>query len=445
MGKRISRRDFVGDVAQAGLAFSIVPRHVLGGRGFTAPSDKLNIAAIGCGGKGRSDIEGVNSENIYALCDVDWHSAEDAFLHYPKAKKFKDFREMLDKEGKNIDAVTVSTPDHVHALAAMTAIKLNKPVFCQKPLARTLTEVRLLAAESSRRRLPTQMGNQGHANEGTRQMREWVEAGVIGPVREVHYWTNRPIWAQGIDRPTQAYNIPPTLDWNLWLGPSPERPYSPDYAPFSWRGWWDFGTGALGDMACHGMDAAFWGLGLRYPTRIEAETTERHNETAPKSSRVTYWFPARDSRPEVKVVWRDGGLWPPRPAGLEEVLPWPVEDIGGQLWVGDSGAILAGMYGEDPRLVDPAKDKELKANPPAQKYPRSPGSYAEWINAIKGGPAANSSFSGHAGPLTEMVLLGVLAVRSGQGIDINPSTGEILGGSIPSEWIRPSYRSGWSL
>jgi predicted dehydrogenase len=327
----------------------------------------------------------------------------------------------------------------------MTAIKLNKPVFCQKPLARTLTEVRLLAAESSRRRLPTQMGNQGHANEGTRQMREWVEAGVIGPVREVHYWTNRPIWAQGIDRPTQAYNIPPTLDWNLWLGPSPERPYSPDYAPFSWRGWWDFGTGALGDMACHGMDAAFWGLGLRYPTRIEAETTERHNETAPKSSRVTYWFPARDSRPEVKVVWRDGGLWPPRPAGLEEVLPWPVEDIGGQLWVGDSGAILAGMYGEDPRLVDPAKDKELKANPPAQKYPRSPGSYAEWINAIKGGPAANSSFSGHAGPLTEMVLLGVLAVRSGQGIDINPSTGEILGGSIPSEWIRPSYRSGWSL
>ncbi len=445
MPKKISRRDFVADAARVGAVFSIVPRHVLGGRGFIAPSDKLNIAAIGVGGKGRSDIEGVNSENIYALCDVDWHSAEDAFIHYPKAKRFKDYREMLDKEAKNIDAVMVSTPDHVHAVAAMMAIKLNKPTFCQKPLARTLAEVRLLAAESSRRRLPTQMGNQGHTFEGTRQIREWVEAGVIGPVREVHYWTNRPIWAQGIDRPVEAYNVPPTLDWNLWLGPAPERPYAPTYCPFSWRGWWDFGTGALGDMACHGMDAAFWGLGLRYPTRIEAETTELHPESGPKSSRVTYFFPAREGRPEVKVVWRDGGLWPVRPSALEESVPWPPEDIGGQLWIGDSGAILAGMYAENPRLVDPVKDKELKANPPAQKYPRSPGLYLEWINAIKGGPAPNSNFAGHSGPLTEMVLLGVLAVRSGRTIDVNPTTGELIGNPVPTEWLRPAYRSGWSL
>jgi predicted dehydrogenase len=444
-GKRMSRRNFVNDVAQAGLAFTIVPRHVLGGRGFVAPSDKLNIASIGCGGKGWSDIQGVSAENIYALCDVDWHSAQDAFTAYPQAKKFRDFREMLDREGKNIDAVTVSTPDHVHAAATMAALRMDKPVFCQKPLARTLGEVRAVAAEAGRRRLPTQMGNQGHTFEGMRQIREWVEAGVIGTVREVNYWTNRPIWPQGIDRPLEAFNTPPWIDWNLWLGPAPERPYAPNYAPFNWRGWWDFGTGALGDMACHGMDAAFWGLDLRYPTKIEAETTEHHEESPPKSSRVTYWFPERNGRPEVKVIWRDGGLWPPRPAALESAVSWPPEDIGGQMWIGDSGALLAGMYGENPRLVDPVKDKELKASPPAQVYPRSPGVYAEWINAIKGGPMPNSNFAGYSGPLTEMVLLGCLAVRTGTTLTVNPSTGEITSPTIPAEWMRPHYRDGWSL
>jgi predicted dehydrogenase len=444
-GKRISRRNFVNDVAKAGLAFTIVPRHVLGGRGFVAPSDKLNIASIGCGGKGWSDIQGVSAENIYALCDVDWHSAQDAFSAYPGAKRYRDFREMLDREGKNIDAVTVSTPDHVHAAATMAALRMDKPVFCQKPLARTLGEVRAVAAEAGRRRLPTQMGNQGHTNEGTRQIREWVEAGVIGTVREVNYWTNRPIWPQGIDRPLEAFNTPPWIDWNLWLGPAPERPYAPSYAPFNWRGWWDFGTGALGDMACHGMDAAFWGLDLRYPTKIEAETTEKHEESPPRSSRVTYWFPERNGRPEVKVVWRDGGLWPPRPLGLESAVSWPPEDIGGQLWIGDSGALLAGMYGENPRLVDPARDKELKANPPAQVYPRSPGVYAEWLNAIKGGPMPNSNFAGYSGALTEMVLLGCLAVRAGTTLTVNPSTGEITSPAIPVEWMRPKYRDGWSL
>lgn len=444
-GKRISRRNFVSDVAQAGLAFTIVPRHVLGGRGFVAPSDKISIAAIGCGGKGWSDIQGVSAEKIYALCDVDWHSAQDAFNAYPGAKRYRDFREMLDREGKNIDAVTVSTPDHVHAAATMAALRMDKPVFCQKPLARTLGEVRAVAAEAGRRRLPTQMGNQGHTNEGTRQIREWVEAGVIGPVREVNYWTNRPIWPQGIDRPLEAFNTPSWIDWNLWLGPAPVRPYAPSYAPFNWRGWWDFGTGALGDMACHGMDAAYWGLDLRYPTKIEAETTELHEESPPKSSRVTYWFPERNGRPEVKVVWRDGGLWPPRPLALEAAVSWPPEDIGGQLWIGDSGAILAGMYGEEPRLVDPVKDKELKASPPAQVYPRSPGVYEEWINAIKGGPMPNSNFAGYSGGLTEVVLLGCLAVRLGTTLTVNPSTGEITSPTIPGDWMRPKYREGWTL
>jgi len=440
-----SRRDFVSTMAAGATVFHIVPRHVLG-RGFRAPSDTLNVACIGVGGMGRNDVHGMEGENLVALCDVDWVSAEDAFRSYPKARRYRDYREMLDREAKHIDAVTVSTPDHNHAAATLLALRAGKHVYCQKPLARTLGEVRAVRAESARRpKQCTQMGNQGHTFDGTRLLREYVEAGVIGAVREVHYWTNRPIWPQGIDRPTALHNPPLTLDWNLWLGPAPDRPYNPAYAPFSWRGWWDFGTGALGDMACHGMDAAFWALDLKYPTRIVPETTKRFDETAPKSSRIEYSFPANASRGPIKVVWRDGGLWPPRPAGLPETLDWPPEEIGGQMWLGDSGAILAGMYGEDPRLLDPAKDAELKASPPAQKYERSPGVYAEWIRAMKGGAPNLSTFHGHAGPLTEMVLLGCLAVRAGQPLDVDPATGQVSGAAIPDEWLRPTYRKGWSL
>lgn len=446
MSKRdVSRREFVAGTAGALGAFHIVPRHVLG-RGYRAPSDTINIACIGVGGMGRNDVRGVEGENLVAFADVDWQAAEDAFRSYPKARRYRDYREMLEKEAKNIDAVTVSTPDHSHAPAAMLALKAGKHVYCQKPLARTLGEVKALMAEAARRpKQTTQMGNQGHTGDGMRIMREWVEAGVIGTVREVHYWTNRPIWPQGIDRPTQAHNVPPALDWNLWLGPAPERPYNPAYAPFNWRGWWDFGTGALGDMACHGMDAAFWALDLRYPTRVEPETTKLYEETAPKSSRVTYSFPARGDRGPVTVYWRDGGLWPPRPAGLPDTLSWPPEEIGGQMWVGSSGAILAGMYGDNPRLLDPARDTELKANPPAVKYERSPGVYAEWIRAMKGGAPNLSTFPGHAGPLTEMVLFGCLAVRAGRPLSVDPATGTVTDVPLAEEWLRPSYRKGWSL
>jgi predicted dehydrogenase len=377
---------------------------------------------------------------------VDWTAAEDAFRSYPKARRYKDYREMLDRELKNIDAVTVSTPDHSHAAAAMLALRAGKHVYCQKPLARTMGEVRALMREAAARpKQLTQMGNQGHTNEGTRQIREWVEAGVIGAVREVHYWTNRPIWPQGIDRPTQLHTPPSTLDWNLWLGPAADRPYNPAYAPFNWRGWWDFGTGALGDMACHGMDAAFWALDLGYPTRVEPETSKLHDESAPKFSRVTYDFPARGSRPAVRVIWRDGGLWPPKPAGLPDNMEWPPEEIGGQMWVGDSGALLAGMYGDAPRLLDSTRDAELKANPPAVKYERSPGVYAEWIRAMKGGAPNLSTFAGHAGPLTEMVLLGCLAVRMGQPLVIDTTNGKVTNATVPPEWLTPSYRKGWTL
>ncbi len=445
--KDISRRVFVGDLTAAGLAFSIVPRHVLGGRGFLAPSDRLNVACIGVGGKGESDVKGVSEAGatIFALCDVDLQSAESSLRRFPQAKRYRDFREMLDKEARNIDAVSVTTPDHVHAAATMMALRMGKPVFCQKPLARTLHEVRTVMDQARRSKLPTQMGNQGHTGEGTRQIREAYEAGMIGKIREVHYWTNRPIWPQALDRPTEAHNVPPYLDWNLWLGPAPERPYNPAYAPFRWRGWWDYGTGALGDIACHAMDAAFWTFDLRFPSRIEPETTQLYPETAPKSSRVTYHFPARGDRPEVKVVWRDGGLWPARPVGLPDQMDWPYGDVGGQLWIGEEASLMADCYGDGAWWLAKSGARALADSPPPQKYPRSPGVYREWISAIKGGSAPGSTFDGHAGPLTQMVLLGCIAVRLGKDVEVDPETGAITTPGVPEEYIKPTFRKGWSL
>ena len=441
--KRISRRHFVSNVA-AGAALTIVPRHVLG-RGFTAPSDKLNIACIGCGGKGRSDIDGVATENIYALCDVDWNMALDAFQHFPQAKRFRDYREMLDKEGTTIDAVTVSTPDHSHTAAGLAAMKLGKHAFVQKPLARTLGEVRALAQAARQYKVATQMGNQGHTHEGTRLIREWVDAGAIGTVQELHFWTNRPWWPQGLDRPLEEYHVPQTLDWNLWLGPAAERPYHPGYAPFKWRGWWDFGTGSLGDMACHIMDAAFWSLDLGYPTRVEPESTPLFAETAPAMSRITYSFPAKGNRAPVKAVWQDGGIYPPRPPELADDAAWPPDTGGGQLWIGSAGKLVAGTYGDDPQLLDKAKMAEITAHPVPKKYPRSEGVYAEWIAAAKGGPPAGSSFDRYAGPFTEMVLLGCLAVRVGKALDIDPATGAVKNVTVPPAYIQPTYRAGWSM
>ena len=442
--KRIPRRRFVGDVA-AGAAFTIVPRRVLG-RGYRAPSDTLSVACIGVGGMGRNDVRGMSGETIYALCDVDWRSAEDAFTTHPQARRYKDFREMLAKDGANIDVVTVSTPDHTHTAAVMAALRTGKHVYCQKPLARTLGEVRTLMAESVRRpKQATQMGNQGHAGEGTRQIREWVEAGAIGTVREVHFWTDRPIWPQAIERPTEVHNVPTTLDWDLWLGPAAARPYHPAYAPFRWRGWWDFGTGALGDIACHAMDAAFWVLGFKFPSRIEVESTPLFNETAPRSSRIVYHFPARGQRAAVTCVWRDGTLRPPCPPEVDDLAAWPPWDDGGQLWIGDDGKLVADMYGRNPRLLDAKKDAELKASPPPVKYPRVENVYAEWIAACKAGTQAGSSFAGHAGPLTEMVLLGNLAVHAGRNLELDPETGAVKNATIPADWIQPQYRDGWSL
>jgi len=444
MSDSISRRDAVRDLATAAAAFTIVPRHVLG-RGYRAPSDTLNVACIGVGGMGYNDVKGMSIENIVVLCDVDDRSAERAYREWPSAKRYKDFREMLEKE-RGIDAVTVTTPDHVHAAAAMMALRAGKHVYCQKPLARTVGEVRALKAEAARRpKQATQMGNQGHAAEGVRQLREWIEAGAIGTVQRVECWTNRPIWPQGINRPTEMHNVPPTLAWNLWLGPAAERPYHPGYAPFSWRGWWDFGTGAMGDMACHIMDGAFWVLGLKYPSKVIPESTMLYAETAPKSSRIRYEFPSRNGRPAVTVTWRDGGIYPPRPEEYGTERAWPPDIEGGSLWVGDKGTLVAGTYGGDPQLCDAKKHAELKANPPAVKYPRTEGVYKEWIAAIKNGGQPGSNFAGHAGPLTEMIVLGNLAVRAGRTVELDPESGAIQTPGIPNEWMNPVYRTGWSV
>ena len=445
---RITRRAFVGDLAVVGLAVTIVPRHVLG-RGFVAPSDTLNVAVVGVGGRGRDNLLGVAREgqNIYALCDVDLRAAERAFNEFPKAKRYRDYREMLATDGRNIDAVVVSTPDHTHAVVAAAALKAGKHVYCEKPLTRTITETRALMDLARRNpKLATQMGNQGHAGEGTRALRELYESGAIGTVKEIHYWTNRPIWPQAIERPIEAFNPPPTLDWNLWLGPAPERPYAPAYAPLRWRGGWDFGTGALGDIACHAYDAAFWALDLGFPSRIEAETTRLYPETAPRASRITYDFPAKGARGPVRIVWRDGELMAPRPPELPPEVAYPsYADVGHQMWYGSEAALIADPYGERPIILDAARQAQVAANPPAKKYPRVPNVYAEWIAAAKQGRQPGSSFAEYSGPLTQMVLLGNLAVRMGRAIDLDPATGVVTNTVVPPELLGNAYRKGWTL
>jgi predicted dehydrogenase len=438
-----SRRKFIKSAAAVGAAFHIVPRHVLG-RGFTAPSDMLRLGAIGIGGKGDSDVKGLADAgvSVAALCDVDWKSGRRSFGRFPDAKRYKDYRQMFAEMGDEIDIVNVSTPDHSHTAATLMAMRAGKGVYTQKPLTRTLGEVRTVMAEARRTGVATQMGNQGHAGDGTRIIREWYEAGAIGEIREIHYWSNRPIWPQGLDRPTDAHNPLPTFDWDLWLGPAPERPYNPAYAPFRWRGWWDYGTGALGDIACHAMDAAFWTFDLRNPTKITPESSKVYPESAPKQSRIEYEFPERNGRPAVKVVWRDGSLWPPKPPELGDLEDWPIGAVGGQMWVGTDGAMIADAYGDETRILNTKRHQEFTENPPEEKYERSPGVYEELVNAVKGeGPQPMSNFPGHSGPLTEMVLLGCIAVRAGKIIELK--NGELTT-EVPTEWVNPTYRDGWT-
>jgi len=451
--KGITRREFISRSTTAAAGFMIIPRHVLGGNGYSPPSDTLNIGCVGVGGQGFSDVRNVSSENIVALCDVDDTMMAKLLKSdciephpkkmYEKANKYSNFRTMLEKE-KGIDAITITIPDHTHTVVAMMAIKMGKHVYVQKPLTHTIKEARMLAKAAKEADIVSQMGNQGHAGEGGRLINEWIWDGAIGDVREVHTWTNRPIWPQGIDAPKEIPSVPSSLDWNLWLGPAPFRPYHPDYAPFSWRGWWDFGTGAMGDMGAHILDHPFWALKLGHPTSVQASSSKFTKDSYPLAEVLTYEFPARGKMPPVKLTWYDGGIMPPRPAELEDGRMMG-DSGGGGLFVGDKGKLMYSTYGQHPRIIPETKMQEYQR--PEKTIPRSPGIHAEWIEAIKNGKKSTSDFS-YSGTLTEVMLLGNIAVRMRKHktkLEWNGDKMEFTNLSEANQYIHKEYRSGWSL
>jgi predicted dehydrogenase len=436
-----SRRAFLATTSGLGLNFTVVPRHVLGGVGFIAPSERINVGGIGAGGMGGGDIATVAKlgANIVALCDVDDQRAAGSFKAFPKARRYKDFREMLDKEGNQLDAVTVGTPDHIHAVTSMAAIKAGKHVYCQKPLTHTLHECRELTRVAHKAGVATQMGNQGHASEGARLTNEWIQAGIIGTVREVHVWSDRAgrLWKQGIGRPTETPPVPSTLDWNLWLGPIRERPYNPAYAPVSWRGWWDFGTGAMGDMGCHIIDHPVWALNLGPPSVVEARTTldgsflsgdKPNTETYPIAAIIYYAFPARGNLPPVRMTWYAAG----------QRLP-----DNGVLYVGSKGKMYHSSHGGMPELLPRGLHEDAAKVP--KTIARSPGHYEEWVNACKGGPRPVCNFD-YAGPLTEIMLLGVLALKApGRRLEWDSENLKIKNAPELNHFVHTEYRKGWAI
>ena len=420
------------------LSFPLISRrNVLGANG------RLNIAGIGVGGKGASDVANVDQENIVALCDVDEINAAGSFKKFPNAKRYKDFRVMLEKEGKAIDAVTVSTPDHMHAPAAITAMRLGKHVYCQKPLTHTVHEARQMAEVARQHKVATQMGHQGHSNPDTRRLVELIQAGVLGQVSEVHVWTDRPgtWWKQGVERPKEPPKAPDTLDWDLWLGVAPTRPYHPAYVPFAWRGFWDFGTGALGDMACHNMDLPFFSLGLRDPISIDALTSEVNGETAPVWSIITYQFAARGRQSAVKLVWYDGGKKPSPDLAKSKELPG-----NGVLMLGSKDSLFVPSYWGAGGFLSGAKMEDFKGIP--QTLPRlsdfERNHHQEWVNACKGGPKALSNFD-YSGPMTEAVLLGNVAIRTGVKIGWDAKKFQVTNVPEANHYLRTDYRKGWEI
>lgn len=450
--KKISRRKFLNLSAAAASSLMILPRHVLGGKKYVAPSDKLNIAGIGVGGQGGGDLSRMEGENIVALCDVDWDRAARTFKKYPDVPRYRDFRVMLEKR-KDIDAVVVGTPDHVHAVATMAALQLGKHVFCEKPLTHTIYEARLLTKTACEAGVATQMGNQGHAMESIRVLCEWIWDGAIGNVTEVHAWTPHPVWPQGIGRPTETPPVPDILSWDLWLGPAPFRPYHPCYVPQKWRGWWDFGTGGLGDMGCHIFDHIVWSLKLGAPTSIEASYSEfvpdkmtwdkpKNIETYPRASIVTYKFPTREGFPPLNLMWYDGGLMPSRPEEIPENIKMG-DDYGGALYVGDKGMILCGSHGANSLRIWPEKRMQEYQRPP-KTLPRSIGHYQEWIAACKGGEPAASNFD-YAGPLTETVLLGNVSIRTGNKLYWDSKNMRFPNHPEADQYLHRRYREGWRM
>ena len=477
--KTSNRRKFVKNTALAFTGISIIPRHVLG-KGFIPPSDKLNIAVIGGGGKGYSDALNVwnnGASNIAAICDVDWNRAEKAFKEFPKAKKYKDYRKVLD-ELKDIDAITVSTPDHTHAVIAMAAIKSGKHVYVQKPLTHSIYEARMLTEAANKYKVVTQMGNQGASGIGVAQMVKWFDEGKIGKVKKAHVWTNRPVWPQGIPAPTDKPKLPKGLDWDSWIGPAQMVDYHPLYHPFKWRGWWNFGTGALGDMGCHLIDPPFRVLGLGYPTEVESSvgavftkdwTPEYLPESCPPSSRTQLKFQATEKNPtELIMTWSDGGLRPFHPELIPADHPiGSVDSANGVMMIGEKGIMTCGTYGKHPKIYFNNGEVLIgetgeAAEGDAPEY----GHQASWVAACKEGfrkekhQALTSSFD-FAGPLTETVLMGNLAIRSYMIRKLNsndrfdyPGRKKLLwdGANMKvtnfdeaNQFVKREYRKGWKL
>ncbi|UII19920.1 Gfo/Idh/MocA family protein [Fulvivirga ligni] len=471
------RRDFIKKASAAALAVTIVPRHVLGGPGYTAPSDKLIIAGVGVGGKGESDIKSFadsGKAEIGFLCDVDDRRAATSRSRFPKAKYYKDWREMFEKEGKSFDAVSVSTPDHNHASPTMAAMEMGKHVYVQKPLTHDIYEARRLAEGAKKYKVVAQMGNQGASGDGVRMLREWFDAGVLGDVHTVYCWTDRPVWPQGIPWPTKTSAVPKELDWDLWLGTAPYKEYIDGLAPFNWRGWWDYGTGALGDMGCHLVEAPYRVLNLKYPKDVQCSVGSVYvdgfkrgyfPESCPPSSHVTMTFPKTDkTQGDVELHWMDGGIQPTRPEelGANETFG---DGGNGVLFIGTKGKMMCGTYGTNPQLLPLSRTEQEKV---AKKYERvsggANGHYAQWVEAsIAGyGKKELSSPFEIAGPLTETLLIANLAIR---GVDVRVDKGnnrfDYPGRNIKMLWdaekmevtnikevnqfVKRDYREGWKL
>jgi predicted dehydrogenase len=467
---KTNRRSFLRQSTLAGLGIILVPRNVLG-RGFVAPSDKLRLGCIGVGGRGWANIQGCAASpyvDIVALCDVDQRQTEKAKNAYPDANMYMDYRKMMDSE--QLDAVIISTPDHMHAIQGMEAIQRGLHVYIEKPLSHDIAEARELAQAARKHKVVTQMGNQGSSFDGVRFMQEWYQAGLIGTVDEVFVWTNRPVWPQGVSwEGLKNTAIPDGLDWNLWLGTAPLKNYKDNLVPFNWRGWWDYGTGALGDMACHLMEPAFTTLGLHYPNSVEASVGSVYTgpfrrayfpNSCPPSSHIILSFPETEKHKEIKMHWMDGGIQPERPVelGAEELMG---DGGNGVIIKGSKGSIMCDTYGRNPRLLPKSLNEQAKDIP--QSIPRvEEGHHLQWINGIRSGFGKTelSSDFDKAGPLTESVLMGNLALRSfdyrikndqgnwdypGRYIKLNwdgPNM-RITNFEPANQFVKREYRTGW--